>query len=151
MFLRKNCALNFLGESLAKHKDKPWRLIATHYPAKSISAASSGYRGGTKGKLHHSYLCAQETPPTTYISGHAHHLEHSRFSSCDMDLLVSGAGGGSNLYPIQTDRLAEVEFAKSTYGFLELVATRSSITYTFFEHTGERLYSTTKYNELNKQ
>jgi len=140
----ENCALNFLGYSLKKHSDKPWRLVATHYPIKSISAASSGHRGSGKGWLTDKYLCAQDSSPTAYVSGHAHHLEHNRLSSCDMDLLVAGAGGGSDLYPIDESRLDEVEFAKSTYGFLELTATPESLTYAFFEDTGEQLYTSTK-------
>ncbi len=142
-----NCALNFLGKSLKRHADKPWRIVATHYPIRSISAASSGHRGSAKGWLHDKYLCSQHSQPTTYVSGHAHHLEHNRLSTCDMDLLVSGSGGGSDLYPIQEDRISDVEFAKSTYGFLELTATKTSLTYTFYEHTGERLYTTTKYKK----
>ena len=140
----KNCALNFIGQSLEKHRDKPWRIVAAHYPIKSISAASSGHRGGFKGWVHEQFLCGQTVPPTAYVSGHAHHLEHNRLTRCGMDLLISGAGGGSNLYPIQEERLNEVEFAESTYGFLEILANKNAITYSFFDNDAQKIYSHTR-------
>jgi acid phosphatase len=138
--LDSECAVNFMLESIEQNKSKTWRLVASHYPIRSASAQSSNHSGGVKGKIFERILCATKTPVTAFLAGHAHHLEHSKAIGCDMDLIVSGAGGGSDLYAVNSELDQSNYFVQSVNGFAEIYATSDSIQYALYDSNANQIY-----------
>lgn len=137
-----NCMLNFTWNTLSNNNTLPWRLVAGHHPIRSASLASSKHAGGVNGRILESILC--QLAPDAYLAGHSHHLEHSISPVCDMDIIVSGAGGGRNLYPVKTELKSNEKFARSIHGFVELFATPHRMEYLFFDTNNRWLYTTTR-------
>jgi hypothetical protein len=138
--------------SIKRNKAKAWRIVASHYPIRSASARSSSHSGGSKGNILERILCASKDPVAAYLSGHAHHLEHSKAYGCDMDLIVSGAGGGSDLYEINAELDESNVFVQSVNGFAEIYATSKSIQYALYNSSATRIYlSVEKRNISNSE
>lgn len=140
------CSVNFMLDSLRANNDKTWRLVATHFPARSASTQSSNHAGGLRGMMLEQIFCKLDKTPTAYLAGHAHHLEYSTSPVCDMDFIISGSGGGSELYSVSPERNQYQHFVQSIYGFSEILATKNSITYAFFDSDTNELYSHTRKN-----
>lgn len=130
-----SCMIDFLAEALegSQPKTYPWTFVASHHP---IVSSSAKYRKKLPvGWFLQKMICGKVT---ALLSGHSHHLERMEMPDCGMDLIVSGGGGGE-LTPIIPDK-ENSQFATSTFGYLVLDVTATTLRYEFFDINNKSLY-----------
>ncbi len=132
------CALDFMRQGLSS-LDTTWTFVVAHHPIASASPKGFSYRGGVRGMLLKPWLCHKAD---LYLAGHSHHLEHRIFPGCRLETFVSG-GGGATLYEPDFS-YGKPDFARSSFGFLELKVTNDKLRSTFWSDQGEKLYQTEK-------
>lgn len=130
------CTADFLKQQITTNAAQ-FHLVAAHHPL----ASSSDHGPNYDGRNLMSFLLRQVACGSidTWLSGHAHHLEHYRTSHCATDIVISGGGGGS-LYGIE-QTTEDSQFAKQTFGYVELIATWEMLEYRFFDDHDRLLYS----------
>ena len=135
-FSSKHCSIDFLQKML-KSSQTNWKLVLSHHPIKSSSKQGSNYSGDSAyGRFMRSLFCSQQA---IWFSGHAHHLEHRKIPNCQIDAVISGAGGGE-LRPINQKEKG-VLFAQSTHGFVELLVEESKLLMNFINTKEQIIYS----------
>ncbi len=96
-------------------RSAPWAIAFGHHPLVSQSSGGGRHRGGGLGGMLTRYALCDHVD--TFLSGHAHHLEHIDVDDCQADQFISGAGGA----PLSSFREnPEHHFGASVYGFLEI-------------------------------
>jgi tartrate-resistant acid phosphatase type 5 len=131
-----NCALDFMLDALQRGDFRD-RLVLGHHPIRS--ASQKYHRQDIRGRLLQSLLCNRAT---SYIAGHAHHMEHRQFPGCSLDEFVSGAGG-ADLTPVNSED-PDSYFGLSKHGFLTLEASPEELRYSFRDTALDLLYSYTR-------
>lgn len=126
------CTLDFLMRSL-KDSEAPNKIVLGHHP---ITSSSGKYSRTFQGQLLEQFLCGEGL---TYIAGHSHHLEHLTSANCRLDLFVVG-GGGADLYELRKWQ-KETLFAESTFGFMSIAVSPTTLTYGFYDAKLKNLYS----------
>lgn len=139
-FLPGSCSIDFLRSQIAE-PDVQWKMALTHHPLASASELGFSHSGGFLGAFLKLFACEDLD---AWLSGHAHHLEHRKISSCRADLFVSG-GGGADLYDYFQQE--ESQFAKKAHGFLEIHVNQQQMHFQFFDKYGEKLYTFTRHKE----
>lgn len=140
------CALGFLRSfpalETARGPDaggRPWRLAMGHHPVLSESTKGWSHAGLSRdGILLGGGLCGRMD---AYLAGHSHHLEHRSFAQCPLEQFIVGGGGGE-LVDIPEDHhdRKSVKYARSRFGFLEIVVSHGKIRWAFVSAQGEEIY-----------
>lgn len=125
-------ALTTLKQSHAR-----WKIVIGHHPLLSSDVEHGNATGATKDMLE-KIICHNAD---AYISGHAHDLEDAG-SFCGSHFFVSG-GGGNKLYDKSLGKNPPF-FAKKN-GFLLASIDNNRMVFSFFDDTGEQLYSVPLY------
>lgn len=121
--------LPWLQQALSR-STAPWKVVVGHHPI-----YASGVYGKDPAAIRRLTPLFKRYDVALYINGHEHHYERSR-SLAGTTYLVVG-GGGAHLRPVfASDTTA---FARSTFSFAELEATRSSLTITGWDSKGQRI------------
>ncbi len=136
-FRSESCVADFLNSELKK--DFKWKVVLSHHPLSSSSKKGYTHNGETFfGSLFRFLSCDKAD---LWLSGHAHHLEHRKMTSCNTQLFISGGGGGEleDIDPTSP----ELKFGSSEFGFLELEVTQQSIKTRFFNKNAKEIYKET--------
>jgi hypothetical protein len=138
-FNADHCAVDFLLAQV-RRRDTRWTFVTAHHPLASASEKGYGHSGGLRGLLLKPLLC---DTADLWLSGHTHHMEHRLFPGCRLQAFISGGGGG-DLYKVLPANGAEVPFAVSTFGFLELEVSADRVVGRFIDGEGKVLYEATR-------
>ncbi len=132
------CTVDFLASNI-RPRHAVWTFVMAHHPLGSSSGQGFSFTGGFSRLTLKPYLCNKVD---LWLSGHARHLEHRQPEGCQLELFVSGGGGGELFKVAPGD--AESRFAEATNGFLELDLDAEKLTARFIDDSGKVLYETTK-------
>lgn len=123
-------ALPALGD-----RSTPWSISYGHHPLTSQSKGGGRHRGGGLGGIFVSRAICDHVD--TFLSGHAHHLEHLDIDNCQADQFVSG-GGGATLSAFREN--PDHHFGASEYGFLEIEVEPEAMAFRFIATDHSILY-----------
>ena len=129
------CSIDFLLEE-ANDSSIKWKVVTAHHPLSSSSKHGYSHKGGVFGFLLRPMICGKVN---SWLSGHAHHLEHRILDDCDTDLFVAGGGGGS-LYKVREDNDGKSKFTAQSFGYLEVKVSPDKLNYKFIDQLGKEVY-----------
>ncbi len=113
----------------------PWSIAFGHHPLISESKGGGRHKGGGLGGIFVSRAICDYVD--TFLSGHAHHLEHIDIDNCQADQFISG-GGGMALH--QFEENPEHHFGASVFGFLEIEVEPETMALRFISVENSILY-----------
>jgi len=121
-------------------KQTAWRFVLGHHPLASASFGGGRHKtAGFVGNRVKDAICGNVH---VYMSGHAHHLEHRPMIDCNIEHLISGAGG-AGLQPADP-KDPGTHFVGNRWGFIDLAVTIEKLDIRFFATNGDKLWGWTK-------